>query len=468
MTDGILWGGRFSAPPAEELVAFTGSLAFDRRLLGADLRATRAHVRALARAGRLSLDERDGLLTALADLEALAAARTFPFDEADEDVHTAVERVLTERLGDLGARVHAGRSRNDLVATDLRLWTAEAAGELADRARALAATLAVRAEEQAETLLPGYTHLQRAQPVTLGHHLLAHAFPMLRDAVRLDRAGAAAMARCPLGAGALAGSTLGIDPAATAADLGFAAPFDNSIDAVADRDFALELLAACASTAVHLSRLGEDLVLWTSQEFGFATPDDRYSTGSSMMPQKRNPDVAELARGKAGRVLGDLVALATVLKGLPLAYDRDLQEDKEAVFDAFDALAPALAAVRGMVATLAFDAARMRAAASGGFLLATDLAEALVAAGVPFREAHERIGELVARLETEGRALADVAPDEWASLDPGLGPETAALLDPGGAIARRGLPGGPSPDSVRRQATAVRAAAAPGRPPARD
>src|SRR5205823_2330868 len=253
------------------------------------------------------------------------------------------------RLGALGARIHAGRSRNDLVATDLRLWVKHAALDLAGRARALASVLADRAEQHAADPMPGYTHLQRAQPVTLGHHLLAHAFPLTRDAVRLERAAGSADVSS-LGAAALAGSTLPIDPSATAADLGMSGPFDNSIDAVADRDFALEFLAACLTAAIHLSRLGEDVVVWTSEEFGFARVDDAYATGSSIMPQKRNPDIAELARAQAGRVLGGLVTLATVLKGLPLAYDRDLQQDKPAVFDAYDALAPALDATAGMLA----------------------------------------------------------------------------------------------------------------------
>lgn len=451
-----VWSGRFTEGPAEEAIGFTRSLAFDRRLIVPDLLATRAHVRALHRAGLLEAGERDRLVEEVERLLEEARAGAFPFREEDEDVHVAVERVLTERLGPLGAKVHTGRSRNDLVATDLRLWVKEAAAGLAGKARDLAAALADRAEEHVETLVPGYTHLQRAQPVSLAHHLLAHAFPLLRDVERLERAGAAAGVSA-LGAGALAASTLGLDPEATAADLGLAGAADNSIDAVSDRDFALEFLGACVTTAVHLSRLGEDLVLWCSQEFGFARPADAYATGSSMMPQKRNPDVAELARGKAGRVLGDLVRLATVLKGLPLAYDRDLQEDKEAVFDAFDALAPALEATAGMVRTLVFDTERMRWAAEDPSLLATDLAEHLVAGGVPFRDAHEAVGGLVARLEAEGRGLGDVKPDEWEQLDPRFGPETGTMLSADASVARRDTPGGPGPTSVRRQLRRVRA-----------
>jgi len=451
-----VWAGRFTDGPDEAVMAFTRSLPVDRRLIRQDLAATRAHVEALARAGLLDADERKALAEEIDALLELAGADAFPFRDEDEDVHSAVERVLTERLGATGARVHAGRSRNDLVATDLRLWVKDAARALAGRARSLASALADRADEHAQTIMPGYTHLQRGQPVTLGHHLLAHAFPVLRDAERLDRAAAAASVS-GLGAGALAGSTLGLDAEGTAAALGLDATFLNSMDAVSDRDFALEFLSACTIAAVHLSRLGEDLVLWCSSEFGFARPDDGFATGSSMMPQKRNPDVAELARARAGRVLGDFVSLATVMKGLPLAYDRDLQEDKQAVFDAHDALAPALEAVAGMVGTLVFDAERMRAACQDGFLLATDLAETLVRAGVPFREAHQRVARLVIELEATHRTLLDLTPEEWASLDPHLGPETAAELTPERSVARRTQPGGPAPASVRAQVADVRA-----------
>ena len=448
-----VWQGRFQSAPAEAANAFTRDRT-DRRLIVQDLLATRAHTGALHRAGLLDDEERGRLTAELDSLVDEARSGEFLFHDDDEDVHVAVERVLTERLGPLGARVHAARSRNDLVVTDLRLWTKDAAIELAGRARSLAAALADRAGQHADDVLPGYTHLQRAQPVTLGHHLLAHAFPLVRDAERLDRAAAAADVSA-LGAAALGGSTFAVDPVAIAEELGLSGPFDNSIDAVADRDFALEYLAACLTTAVHLSRLGEDLVLWTSEEFGFARVDDAFATGSSIMPQKRNPDVAELARAQAGRVLGDLVTLATVLKGLPLAYDRDLQQDKRAVFDAFDALAPALQALNGMVRSLAFDTERMRTA-TNGFLLATDLAEHLVSNGVPFREAHERVARIVSALEADRRGLGDVGADEWKLLDPDLGPDVDAFLTPEAAVARRPTPGGPSAESVRRQLAALR------------
>jgi argininosuccinate synthase len=448
------WSGRFEAAPAKDAMAFTTSVAFDRRLILQDLLVTRLHVAALARAGLLEDRERKRLDGELQEMAAEARADQFPFDDSDEDVHSAVERVLTERLGDLGARVHAGRSRNDLVVTDLRLWITEAAERLTSACERLALTLATRAEEHSETIMPGYTHVQRAQPITLGHHLLAHAFPLGRDADRFRLASASA-GESGLGAGALATSTLGIDASQAADILGFDV-FDNSIDAVSDRDFALDFLSACVSTAVHVSRLGEDLVLWCSQEFGFARPTDAYATGSSMMPQKRNPDVAELARGKVGRVLGDYVQLATMLKGLPLAYARDLQEDKEAVFDAHDALLPALEALAGMIESLSFDEERMRQAASDPALLATDLAEHLVKKGVPFREAHEAIGKVVAKLEAEGRTLGDVKPDEWPELDPRLDEDSGVLLDPEVSISHRSGPGGPSPNSVRDQVAKLR------------
>ena len=444
-----VWSGRFAEGPSKEAAAFTRS-TLDRRLVVADLLATRAHAGALRRAGLVNDEEADRLTSGVDSLMGEAAAGRFPFLDDDEDVHVAVERALTERLGPLGARIHAGRSRNDLVATDLRLWIKGAADGLADKVRGLAAALADRAEQHAGDAMPGYTHLQRAQPVTVGHHLLAHAFPLARDVERLDRAVRAADVS-PLGAGALAGSSLGIDPAATASELGFGGQFENSIDAVADRDFALDFLAACLQVAVHLSRLGEDLVLWTSQEFAFARPADAQATGSSAMPQKRNPDVAELARAQAGRVLGDLVALATVLKGLPIAYDRDLQEDKAAVFDAHDVLAPALDAMTAFITTLAFDTDRMRAAAEEGFILATDLAEGLVAVGVPFRDAHDRVGKLVAELETDGRTLLDLTDEERARLG-----TNAPALTAEASVAGRKTPGGPSAESIRGQVSALR------------
>jgi argininosuccinate lyase len=451
-----LWAGRFAGGgPSRGTLAFTRSLSFDVRLAPYDVKATTAHAEALRDAGVLTAEEAEAIAGALATIGDEIAAGTFAWADQDEDVHMAIERALIERLGDTGAKIHAARSRNDLVATDFRLWTADAARSLAAAAAGLAEALAVRAEEHPDAVLPGYTHLQRAQPVLLSHHLLAHAFPLARDADRLLRAAETASVS-PLGAGALAGSTIALDTEATARRLGMAGTFDNSIDAVSDRDFALEFLGAGTILAVHLSRLAEDLVLWATEEFGFARPADADATGSSMMPQKRNPDVAELVRGKAGRVLGALVALATAMKGLPLAYDRDLQEDKEPAFDAHDTLAGGLEALTAMVRGLAFDTERMAAAAAGGFLLATDLAEHLVVNGMPFRDAHHLTGRIVAELEAAGRTFADVGPEEWSGWSPLLGPDVAELLTPERAVRRRTTPGGTSPESVAGQLAALR------------
>jgi argininosuccinate lyase len=391
-----LWGGRFVRGPAEDAAAFTSSVAFDVRLVREDCAILAAHARALARAGLLSDEEAAEASRALAAVAEDVASGAFPVAPSDEDVHTTVERALLERIPSLAPRLRAGLSRNDRVAACLRLWLRGVARELAGRARALAGELRAVAHRHADALLPGYTHLQRAQPVRLADHLEAHAAALDRDAERLEAAAERADAS-PLGAGALAGTTLGIDRAAIAKDLGFARVIENTLDAVSARDFALEFLAAAATAGVHLSRLAEEVVLWSSAEFGFLEVDDAYATGSSLMPQKRNPDVAELARARAGRLVGDLVTLLVALKGLPLAYNRDLQEDKEPVFDAADTLAGALAALRGMVATARFRTDRMAAAAADWTLRATALAEELVRRGVPFREAHELVGRLVAR-----------------------------------------------------------------------
>ncbi len=452
-----LWAGRFAAGgPSEGTLAFSRSIGFDMRLAPYDVKATTAHAEALREAGVLSDDETVAITGALKAVGAEIAEGSFVLADHDEDVHMAIERALIERLGETGAKIHAARSRNDLVATDFRLWTIDAARALASAAAGLAEALAERGEEHPDAILPGYTHLQRAQPVLLAHHLLAHAFPLVRDAERLLRAAETA-AVSPLGAGALAGSTIELATGATARRLGMPGAFDNSIDAVSDRDFALEFLGAGTILAVHLSRLAEDLVLWATEEFGFARPADADATGSSMMPQKRNPDVAELVRGKAGRVLGALVSLATAMKGLPLAYDRDLQEDKEPAFDAYDTLSGGLEALAAMVRGLTFDTERMAAAASGGFLLATDLAEHLVSKGMPFRDAHHLTGTIVAELEATDRAFDDVGPDEWAGWSPLLGPEVAELLTPERAVRRRTTPGGTSPESVAGQLVALRA-----------
>lgn len=446
-----LWSGRFSKPPAPEAHALGRSLGFDARLASHDVNASIAHVRALQDAGLLDPAEAAALEDALAQIGADIAEGRFTFDERDEDVHSAIERAVTERLGDLGARLHAGRSRNDLVVTDLRLWLL-AAGRMIDRETVtLAEALLARAREHAETVMPGTTHARFAQPVTLGHHLLAHVWGLTRDLARQEEWSVRA-STSPLGAGAIGTSTLGLDPDLTATRLGMHRAFANSIDAVSDRDFVQEFLSVAAILATHCSRLGADLARFTDPALGWAELDEAYSTGSSMMPQKRNPDTAELARGKAARVAGDFVTLAAFLQCLPLGYHRDLQEDKEPAFDAADTLGLVLPALAGAVRTIRFDEAAMRAACEDEGLYATDLAEALVKGGVPFREAHRRTGELLKELAADGRTLRDLADDEWDAFGVSDG---EALLDPDHAVRARSGPGGPSPDSVRAQADAL-------------
>jgi argininosuccinate lyase len=447
-----LWAGRFSAPPAPEAVALGQSLGFDVRLAPYDVRAGIAHVGALADAGLLEESEATALAEALREVGAAIAAGAFTFSPADEDVHSAIERGVTERLGDLGARLHAGRSRNDLVMTDVRLWLLDVDDEVDAALRAALEVFLAHAAVHAETVLPGTTHLRFAQPVTLGHHLLAHGWALARDVERFAEHRRRASVS-PLGAGALGTSTLALDPAATAERLGFDRAFENSIDAVSDRDVVQEFLGDAVICATHLSRLAADVARFTDETLGWASLDEAYATGSSMMPQKRNPDVAELSRAKAGRVLGDLVAVSTVLHGLPLGYQRDLQEDKEAAFDAADTLLATLRALAGCVETLTFHPGAMREAARADGLYATDLAEALVEGGVPFREAHRRVGELLRRLETGSGHLNALSPDDWAEL--GL-PDGAELLHADRAVRSRTTAGGPSPASVRDQVAALR------------
>jgi len=448
MTEGTpLWSGRFGKQPAPEAQALGRSLGFDVRLASHDVEASLAHVRALEDAGLLSGGDAAELDKALREIGAEISDGGFVFDPADEDVHSAIERGLIERLGDLGARIHAGRSRNDLVATDLRLWLLAAGRRIAGLAAMLVRTVVSRAREHVDSVMPGTTHGRLAQPVTLAHHLLAHAWAFVRDVGRFDD-WAARTSVSPLGAGALATSTLALDPAATADRLGFDRPFENSIDAVSDRDFAQEFLAACTILGTHLSRLAADITRLTDEALGFGELDESYATGSSMMPHKRNPDVAELARAKAARLAGHLASLSAVLQGLPLGYHRDLQEDKEPLFDSVDALELVLPALIGCLETLAFDQARMRRAAEAPELYATDIAEALVGRGVPFRSAHQRVGELLAGLEAEGRTLHDLSEEEWVSF--GL-PQGGSLLDPQRSVEARASRGGPSSGSVLEQ-----------------
>ncbi|MGH2830736.1 MAG: argininosuccinate lyase [Actinomycetota bacterium] len=423
-----LWGGRFAGKTAPEMVALSRSTHFDVRLVREDCAVLAAHAGALQRAGILSAREEEAAREALRSIATAVATGAFPIDPSDEDVHTTVERALAQRLPDVADRIRAGLSRNDRVVTAFRLWLMRAGSKVHGEILGLIEVLLNRGREHAGSVMPGYTHLQRAQPVTLGAALAAHGHALARDAARIgaaiDRAD-----EMPLGAGALAGSTLALDHTLAAAELGFARTASNSLDAVASRDFALEFLAACAIAGVTLSRLAEEIVLWTSAEFGFATLDDAYATGSSLMPQKKNPDVAELARGKAGRLIGDLTGLLAACKGLPLAYNRDLQEDKEPVFDAADTLLVVIPALSGAVRTMRFDESRLREAASDPVLLATDLAEHLVSRGAPFARAHEAVGRAVRDAAESGRDLRDLTDSEWKAYAPEFETGVAALLD---------------------------------------
>jgi argininosuccinate lyase len=450
-----LWGGRFEGGPADALARLSLSVHFDWRLARYDLLASRAHARMLHRAGLLTDTEADSMLAALDDLDEAVEDGTFRPTVADEDVHTALERGLLERLGSLGGKLRAGRSRNDQVATDLRLYLRDHARLVVSRLAELETALIAQAEASGDLPAPGMTHLQHAQPVLFAHQLLAHVQAFTRDVSRLRDWDSRASVS-PLGAGALAGSSLPIDPRQFAAELGFAAAAPNSMDAVSDRDFAAEFCFAAALTGVHLSRLGEEIVLWSSQEFGWVEIDDAYATGSSIMPQKKNPDVAELARGKAGRLIGGLTGLLTTLKGLPLTYNRDLQEDKEPVFDAVDTLLLVLPAMAGLIATLRINAKRLRELAPAGFTLATDLAEYLVQRGVPFREAHEIVGHLVVWCQVNDVTLDEVSDEDLAKVSPHLTPDVRAVLTVEGALAARKGFGGTAPDRVAEQLVALR------------
>ena len=445
-----LWGGRFASGPSDALARLSVSVHFDWRLAPYDLAASRAHARVLARAGLLTPEELGSLLAALDDLEADVRAGAFRPTAEDEDVHTALERGLLERAGALGGKLRAGRSRNDQVATDFRLYLRDAARQVVAEVAALETALIGLAERHRGVPVPGLTHLQHAQPVLFAHHLLAHVHALTRDVDRI-RDWDARAAVSPLGAGALAGSSLQLDPDAVAEELGFARASTNSMDAVSDRDFAAEFCFVAALLGVHLSRIGEEVCLWASTEFGWVSLDDAYATGSSIMPQKKNPDVAELARGKTGRLVGNLTSLLVLLKGLPLTYNRDLQEDKEPVFDSVEQLLLVLPAVAGLLSTLTLHEDRMRAAAGTGHALATDVAEWLVRQGVAFREAHEISGRLVRHCDERGVELWDVDDGDLAGVDSRLTPDVRAVLSVPGAVAARSATGGTAPEQVARQ-----------------
>ncbi len=449
-----LWGGRFAAGPSAELVALSRSVHFDWRLAPYDLLQTQAHARVLRRADLLTDDELASVETAIAELGAdVAVGRVQPSGE-DEDVHTAIERILVERLGAVGGKLRAGRSRNDQIATDLRLYLRIQARELACVVTELQSALCVQAADHVDAAAPGYTHLQRAQPVSFGHELAKHVHAFARDLDRL-RDWDVRTSVSPLGSGALSGSALALDPEAVAEELGFAQAAANSIDAVSDRDFVAEFLFVTALIGVHLSRLGEEVCLWTSKEFGFATLHDSWSTGSSIMPQKKNPDIAELARGKSGRLIGDLTGFLATIKGLPFAYNRDLQEDKEPVFDAVDTLLLVTPAVTGMIATLEFDTDRMAEAAPDGHALATEIADWLVSRSVPFRTAHEIAGACVQAAEERSVELWDLDDATLSAISPELDPSVREVLSVSGALSGRATVGGTAPDSVRAQIAAL-------------
>jgi argininosuccinate lyase len=451
-----LWGGRFEGGPAAALAALSVSVHFDWRLASYDLLSSRAHARVLHRAGLLDDAELADMLAALDDLDAACQSGTFVPTIADEDVHTALERGLIERLGALGGKLRAGRSRNDQIATDLRLYLRAQVKVLVERLTGLESALVDVAERHKLAPAPGLTHMQHAQPVLFAHHLLAHVHAFSRDVDRL-RDWDTRAAVSPLGAGALAGSSLPLDPITTARELGFTSSAANSIDAVSDRDFAAEFAFCAAMIGIHLSRIGEEIVLWTTREFRWVELDDSFATGSSIMPQKKNPDVAELARGKTGRLIGNLTAILTMLKGLPLSYDRDLQEDKEPVFDSLDTLLVLLPAVTGMIATMRVDAARLAAAAPEGFALATDVAEDLVRRGVPFRDAHEAVGRLVAWCSANDCEMQDVGDAQLAPLSPHLTPQIRSVLTVEGALGARSARGGTAPERVVEQIADLRA-----------
>ena len=445
-----LWGGRFKGGPADAMAALSASVHFDWRLAPYDIEQTRAHAKVLQAAGLLGADELALVDSALTAIAAAVASGAMVPDARDEDVHTAIERELIERLGDLGGKLRAGRSRNDQVVTDFRMYLRDHARFIAVAVIDLMDAFVVQAKQHVETFSPGFTHLQHAQPVSFGHELAKHVHALARDLERLSDWDARA-ARSPLGAGALAGSSLGLDPEAVAIALGFDSALGNSIDAVSDRDWVAEFLFVGAMLGVHLSRIGEEVVLMTSREFGWASLDDAWSTGSSIMPQKKNPDVAELARGKSGRLIGNLTGLLATLKGLPFAYNRDLQEDKEPVFDTVEQLLLVLPAMTGMISTLTFNTELMAGSAPQGFALATDIAEWLVRQGVPFRQAHEIAGACVRAAESRGVELWDLSPSDFSEISQYLTPEVSAVLTLQGSLDSRSAFGGTAPVRVREQ-----------------
>ncbi len=453
----MAWGGRFALSPDARLEAFNASIGFDVRMIREDIRGSIAHARMLGAQGIITEDDAKDLETGLWQVLQESDRGELAFTISDEDVHTGVERRLREILGPVAGKLHTARSRNDQNATDVRLWTRNAIVQMLSGVMDLREALIDVADAQIDTVMPGYTHLQRAQPVLLAHHLLAYDQMFARDADRLREAYRRTDVS-PLGSAALAGTTFRIDRLATANDLGFSAISANSLDAVADRDYLLDVLYACSTIAMHVSRLSEEIILWASAEFRFLTLSDAFSTGSSIMPQKKNPDVAELARGKTGRVYGHLMAILTVMKGTPLTYNKDFQEDKEALFDAVDTILVTLDVVPPMLRTATWNTGKMAAAATADFSLATDAADLLARRGVPFREAHEVIGALVGRCTAEGITFADLSEADWAQIHPVFASERPPLTAIE-SVAARDVPGGTAPRQVRNALATARATA---------
>jgi len=450
-----LWGGRFAKDPHTLALQFTQSLPFDRRLAEYDIEGSIAHVRMLGRCRIVTREEARQLEAGLEKVRAALRSGKAKLDANGEDIHSEVERLLLEEIGPLAGKLHTARSRNDQVALDVRLYLREELDQIRGQVRELQETLVTLAECHLSTPMPGYTHTQLAQPVLLAHHLMAYFWMFQRDLDRL----AACRTRvnlCPLGAAALAGTSFPIDPHFVAKLLGFSGLVPNSMDAVSDRDFALEFLSDASVLMVHLSRLANEIVLWSTTEFGFLHLDEAWCTGSSIMPQKRNPDPAELVRGKAGRVFGDLLCGLTVLKGLPLTYNLDLQEDKEALFDAVDTARVVLAVMKEMLASATFDVERMAAASGRGFSTATEVADYLVRKGVPFREAHGIVGQIVRYCEKQGVTLADLSVAEWHSFSKEFGEDVLGIISPSGAIHAKRSPGGTAPERVQEQIAAAR------------
>jgi argininosuccinate lyase len=447
-----LWGGRFSDGPADAVFALSRSVHFDWRLAPYDLRSSLAHLEILESSGLLTKDVAVEIRRGLTELISEVANGSFAAIESDEDVHSALERGLTEKLGEIGGSLRAGRSRNDQVTTDLRLYAIDHMLEVAAQVLELQKAIIAKASEYSDAPAPGFTHLQHAQPILFGHEIAKHAHAFARDLDRIND-WLVRTSVSPLGSGALAGSSLPLAPEKTAASLGFTSSSANSIDGVSDRDFVAEALFILAMVGSHLSRIGEEWCIWATTEFGWAKVADAYSTGSSIMPQKKNPDMAELARGKAGRLVGNLTGLLTTLKGLPFAYNRDLQEDKEPLFDSIDTVLLVLPAVTGMIATTDFDREKMALAAPLGFSLATEIADYLVRAHIPFAHAHEAAGKCVALCESSGRQLHQLTDSEFAQIHPSLLPDVREVLTVHGALASRTTKGGTSPSSFATQMT---------------